>query len=297
VLPDAGIEDLVYFVVRRTINGQTKRFIERLAHRDSCVGGALNVQADCCFSYSGTAVSTVQVPWLPNTDVIVWADGADLGAATTDASGNCVLPDGATHANIVVGLGGTVVTGSTSAILSNNTAPDHRFDNLSNTLTVPDLYEGCPAEVFADIGGTGRPKHIGTVTVDNGRVALPDGRTASTITACLGYVAPFMSAKLAYAAQLGTALTQKKKIDHVGLVLQDVHAQGLKSGQSFAVLDDMPAVEAGAETAVDVVWLEYDEQMIEVSGEWDTDARLCLLAQAPRPCTVAGVVVDMSTNG
>src|SRR5262245_59099423 len=34
VLPSNGIEDLVYFVVRRTVNGQTRRFIERLAPRD-----------------------------------------------------------------------------------------------------------------------------------------------------------------------------------------------------------------------------------------------------------------------
>jgi hypothetical protein len=36
--------------------------------------------------------------------------------------------------------------------------------------------------------------------------------------------------------------------------------------------------------------------MMEVPGEWNTDARLCLLAQAPAPCTVGGVVTGMTTN-
>ena len=36
--------------------------------------------------------------------------------------------------------------------------------------------------------------------------------------------------------------------------------------------------------------------MMEVPGEWNTDARLCLLAQAPAPCTIGGVVMGMTTN-
>lgn len=296
VMPDAGIEDLIYFVVRRTIGGVTRRFIERMAHRDSCVGGLLNVQADCCFSYYGDPISTLQVPWLPSSKVVVWADGLDLGVVTTDASGNCPMPDGKAHQYIVVGLGGDVITGSTAAKLPNGDAPDQVFSGLSNTLTVPASYEGCPCEVFADIGGTGRPVHIGALTVSGGKIALPNGRTATTITACLGYVAPFMSAKLAYAAQMGSALTQKKKIDHVGLIMFDTHNRGLQLGQRFDQLDDLPLVEADASTGASTVWPEYDEPMAEAPGEWNTDARLCLLAQAPRPATIGGVVVGMETH-
>jgi hypothetical protein len=36
--------------------------------------------------------------------------------------------------------------------------------------------------------------------------------------------------------------------------------------------------------------------MIEVPGSWQTDARLCLLAQAPNPCTVGGVVIGLTTH-
>jgi hypothetical protein len=92
-----------------------------------------------------------------------------------------------------------------------------------------------------------------------------------------------MSAKLAYAAQLGSALTQKKRIDHLGLVLYDANYQGLAFGQRFDVLDNMALYEAGQATTAGTTWSEYDEPMIEVSGSWNTDARLCLLAQAPNP--------------
>jgi hypothetical protein len=282
VLPQDGIEDLVYVVVRRVVNGVTRRFIERLAPRDNCTGGAINQQLDCHVVRQGAPVSSIALPQLPNTQVAVWADGQAIGSGVTNSAGVLTLPDGQAHSSIVAGLAGAVIV--------NTAAP------ATGTLTVGAQYNGYPAEVFADIGGTGEPVHVGAVTVANGAVTLPNGQTALTIIACLGYVAPFMSAKLAYAAQLGTALTQRKRIDHVGLVLYDAGSQGLQFGQRFDALDNLPLFEAGAATPAATTWSEYDEPMIETPGSWQTDARLCLLAQAPIPCTVGGVVIGVTTK-
>ncbi len=282
VLPSSGLEDLVYVVVRRTINGVARRFIERLALRDNCVGGAINQQLDCHVVYQGAPVSNITLAHLPNTQVAVWADGRAIGAGVTNSSGMLTLPDGQAHSNIVAGLGGAMIANTASSATA--------------TLTVGAQYNGYPAEVFADIGGTGEPVHVGAITVASGAVTLPNGQTALTIIACLGYVAPFMSAKLAYAAQLGSSLTQRKRIDHVGLVLYDANCQGIQFGQRFDALDGLPLVEAGAATPPGTIWSEYDEPMIEAPGSWQTDARLCLLAQAPNPCTVGGVVIGLATN-
>jgi hypothetical protein len=282
VLPSSGIEELVYFVVRRTINGQTRRFIERMAPRDACVGGAVNQQLDCHIIYQGAPAATVTLAHLPNTQVAVWADGQAIGSGVTNSSGVLTLPDGQAHASIVAGLAGAVIA-TTAA-------------SAAATLAVGAQYNGCPAEVFADIGSTGDPVHVGSIVVQNGTITLPNGQQALTIIACLGYVAPFMSAKLAYAAQLGTALTQRKRVDHIGLVLYDAGSQGLQFGQRFDALDSLPLYEAGAATPPATTWSEYDEPMIEAPGSWQTDARLCLLAQAPNPCTVGGVVIGLATN-
>jgi hypothetical protein len=299
VLPSGGVEDLVYFVVRRTVNGVTRRFIERLALRDNCVGGAINQQLDAHVVYQGAPVTSITLAHLPSTTVSIWADGQFRGTATTNNLGVCTLPVGGasepappngqssavgsgTFSNIVAGLAGGVVS---------NTAT-----TATGTLTVGAQYNGYPAELFADIGSIGEPVHIGTAVVTNGAVTLPNGQAALTIIACLGYVAPFMSAKLAYAAQLGSALTQRKRIDHLGLVLYDANCQGIQFGQRFDVLDNLPLFEAGARTPAATTWSEYDEPMIEVPGSWQTDARLCLLAQAPNPCTVGGVVIGLATN-
>jgi hypothetical protein len=76
VLPQAGLEDLVYLVVRRAVNGVTRRFIERLASRANCIGGAINQQLDAHVVYQGSSVWSISIPHLPNTLISVWADGA-----------------------------------------------------------------------------------------------------------------------------------------------------------------------------------------------------------------------------
>lgn len=297
VLPAAGIEDLSYFVVKRTVNGQTRRFIEKMAPRDNCVGGSINQQLDSHVVYSGAPVTSISLPHLPNTLVTVWADGQSIGTGTTNGAGLLSpLPDNQAHSNIVAGLGGVVIRGSTGRQTPAGAVPDQVFAQPSNTLTVGSQYEGYPCEVFADIGGTGRPKHIGALVVTGGQVSLPNSQVATSIVACLGFVAPFMSAKLAYAAQLGTALTQKKQIPYLGLVLYDTAHQALQYGDRFDNLEPMPAMIAGAVVPAGTVWTEFDEPMVSLPREWDTDSRLCLLAQAPNPCTVGAVVVQVQTN-
>jgi hypothetical protein len=55
--------------------------------------------------------------------------------------------------------------------------------SATGTLIVGTQYNGYPSEVFADIGSTGEPVHIGSLTVQNGMVTLPNGQTAPTIIA------------------------------------------------------------------------------------------------------------------
>ncbi|MES2671622.1 MAG: hypothetical protein V4673_14560 [Pseudomonadota bacterium] len=273
-----GIETAQYFVVKRVVNGVTRRFIEKLAPRDNCIGGDLCQLADSHVVYQGAPATTITLAHLPNTDVIIWADGKDRGMVTTDGSGVATMPGGAEYSTIVAGLGGEVVTHD-----GNGTK--------TNTITVDAKYEGLTAEVFTD------RRRIGTLTVSGGQLTLPNGREEGIIIACFGYVAPFYSSKLAYAAQGGTALTKKKKIDALGLVLFDTHQNGIRMGQSFFHLDPLPAKIQEETVDPDHVWDEFDEPMMSVPGTWDTDARLCLLAQAPRPAKVGAVVVGIETNG
>lgn len=113
------------------------------------------------------------------------------------------------------------------------------------------------------------------------------------------YTARWKSCKLAYAAQMGTAINVRGKVHKIGLVLADAHALGLKYGQSFDadMLDDMPLVEDEEIIDENRVWTDYDAQFIEFDGDWTTDNRICLQAQSPRPCTVLAVGLDITKSG
>jgi hypothetical protein len=138
----------------------------------------------------------------------------------------------------------------------------------------------------------GNPK---TYTVAGGQITLD---TAVTAIACVGlpYDAEFKSARLAVASQMQMPLTQRKKLGTLALVLADTHTKGIKYGQSFEAMDDLPRIEAGVEVAADHVWEAYDYDAFTVPGEWGTDARLCLKASAPRPCTVLAAVLGVTGN-
>jgi hypothetical protein len=165
------------------------------------------------------------------------------------------------------------------------------------------VYQGAPTVTIGGLahleGRTvivwGDGQDLGSYHVSGGAITLP----AAVSAACVGlpYSARFKSAKLAYAAQGGTALNQIKRVVKVGLILADVHAQGLQYGQGYDVMDDLPLTEGGGDVDEAIVRQAYDEPMIEVPGDWDTDARLCLTAAAPRPVTVMACSITVETNG
>ena len=212
VLPGTE-EDKVYYLVNRTINGATVRYLERWAMESECQGGTLNKQADSYVSYTGASTTTVTAEHLANEEVVVWGDGESLGTFTLNGSGTATLASAVT--NYIVGL---------------------------------------------------------------------------------SYTARFKSTKLAYAAQAGTPLNQKKRVDHIGLILANTHYQGLRYGSDFDYMDELPLVEDGVATPADTVWESYDRDSVEFNGIYDTDSRLCLESIAPKPCTLLAVTITMQTH-
>lgn len=101
VLPGT-LEDSVYYVVKRTINGSTVRYIEKFARIDQCQGGTLSRCADSHVVYEGSAATAITgLSHLEGETVVVWADGVDVGTHTV-ASGQITLDTAAT--SVCVGL-------------------------------------------------------------------------------------------------------------------------------------------------------------------------------------------------
>jgi len=136
-------DDRVYYVVRRTINGSTVRYLEKWAQETECRGSVLNKQADSFVSYTGAATTTITgLSHLEGESVVVWADGADVGTVDTArpwtqtytvSGGQITLA--AAASNVVVGLPYTAQFKSTKLGLATKTVgsplnQDKRINHL-----------------------------------------------------------------------------------------------------------------------------------------------------------------------
>lgn len=137
-------------------------------------------------------------------------------------------------------------------------------------------------------------------TVDTGgdiTLSLTDGMHHAV--AGLPYSAAWKGTKLAYAAQLGTALTQKKRVPQLGLVLYKTHNNGLYMGSDtgIAAMQPLPrTLDEGAAVDADKIYRTLDEVAFAVPGRWNSDSRVALRAKAPRPATVLAAVPTVETN-
>lgn len=223
VLPaiTGNIDDQVYYVVNRTINGATVRYIEKWAQELDCRGDKkLCNLADSYVSYTGAPATVITgLGTMEGHQVVVWADGADVG---TD--------DSATP-------------------------------------------------------------WVQRYTVTAGQITL--AKAASNVVVGLPYTAQFKSTKLGEATQdVPSPLNAQKKINHLGLIMADVHSKGVRYGADFDHLDDLPSTVNGVDIG-QVILASYDENSSEFPGTWDTDSRLCLQSQAPRPCTMLAATIDL----
>jgi hypothetical protein len=222
VLPGLD-EDKVYYLVRRTIDGDTKRFLESWAKESECRGGAQSWIADSAVAYTGSAADTITgLDHLEGEAVVVWADGADM---------------------------------------------------------TPDDEEGVQ-QLF---------------TVSGGAITLPEAKT--NVVVGLPYQADWQSTKLAFTAQFGTPLAQMKRVNQIAFILANVHNNGLFFGRDFDHLDALPRLsETGAAVDADRIFEAFDRAAVSFPGSFNTDARICLRAKAPRPVTVMAAVPTIQTN-
>lgn len=212
ILPGSD-EDQVYYHVKRTIDGNTVRYLEKWAKESQCEGGTVTRLADSFKVYSSNGSATLTgLSHVEGETVAVWGDG----------------------------------------------------------------------------------KYLGTYTVSSGQITVSE----SVDDACVGlvYTATWKSTKLAYAAGSATALTQKKRLNQLGIIANNMHDDALEYGPDFTTMRSLPRKYKGATVSDDTIRSAYDDLMVAFPGTWDTDARLCLRATAPKPVEVLAAIVGMATH-
>ncbi|TIP06653.1 MAG: hypothetical protein E5X72_00110 [Mesorhizobium sp.] len=142
----------------------------------------------------------------------------------------------------------------------------------------------------------GGGKYLGAYMVAAGAITLSAAVTATDVMVGLPYTALYKSTKLAYAAAAGTALSQIKRVNYVGLIMGRVHNDGIEVGRDFNNMDKLPRLYQGRPVAADEIFTEYEEPATSFPGEWKPDSRLCIRATAPKPCVLNAAVVTVETN-
>lgn len=123
------------------------------------------------------------------------------------------------------------------------------------------------------------------------------GATYNRVVFGLRYKAKFKSAKLAYAAQLGTALGQTKIIRQAGLILSKSCLDGIRIGKDEANTGPMPPHVNGAQRTKNQFFEHYDHDLFPIHSDWKPDARIYFETNsAEGPVTVQALVMDVETK-
>jgi hypothetical protein len=175
--------------------------------------------------------------------------------------------------------------------VDNYVADSHVIRDVAATAIIPNLahLEGKTVVVWA----AGNPVQqangdAATFVVAGGQIVLPAAVTGRVIVG-LYYEGKWKSTKLAYAAQMGTAMSQKKTVLQVAPILFATHNRGIFFGQTFDKMDPMPRVIRGIDRGLNYTLPDYDYDAFSLPGSWDNDSRLCMKMKAPFPATILGV--------
>ncbi len=277
-------ESILYLAVKRTVGGQTVRYVERMASRYfQDVYSAWCV--DCGANYNGWNADTTRslsiagATWNAGDPVTMTAAG--FTPFTSGSVGTkYILKNGQDQVTVTV----SAYTDSTHVSATLDTAPHTSLQAVAlsdwalATLTLGDLWhlEGRTLTVLAD--GSVQP----TATVSNGAITLvrPFGR----VVAGLPYVCDLETLNIE--AGQPTLQSRLKVINEVTLRVKDT--RGLSAGPTFSRLVDIKERE-GENFGYPTMMVTGDEKVL-VDPKWSTQGRVAIRQSNPLPATVVAII-------
>lgn len=207
-----SVEDRIYYVVRRTVNGQAVRYLERWALESQCEPGDVVRLADCHKTYAANnSAMLTGLAHLNGRSVVVWADGSYRGSFTVSGG---QINVGATVQNAAVGLPYTATYKSAKLVYAGQFGPSlmqrkifKRLGILARNLHSQSLrYGEATGPLYAMPGvEDGKPVTPGAVWVEYDKDALPvDGVWSTDSRIRLTAQAPLPATVLALAVPVET---------------------------------------------------------------------------------------------
>jgi hypothetical protein len=277
VVPEDSI-DAEYFIVKRTINGTTKRYIECFADREFSDIEVDAIFLDSFLSYDGrnTSVDTITLStgagWTVDDTITCTMSGAGQFVAA-DVGNDFILyvdetVDGVTTTHevairVVTYTSATVVSGTPSKTVPTQLrgVATATWTRAVDNVTLVDHLEGEEVAVFGDGNVVANPNNAeyDVITVTAGNVALD--RPYGIIHVGLPYVADFQTLDLDVAGQ--QIRDRHKNVTHIALLVEET--RGIWAGPRFP--EDIPEDERQDATDLTEGLTEFQPDPIPDYGE------------------------------
>lgn len=299
--PDGARDDL-WMIVRRTINGVTRRYVEFLERDFISIEGMTLLDAffvDSGLTFNGfvpgatAAISTFNPTptWQPGETGVLFVTG--IAFAPGDVGDCLVLVSDTTGEKAQVRI--DVITSPTTAdvtyitpiplslqaVVSNNVS--FARDGIAGL----DHLEGQTLQVLAD--GASHPD----VVVSGGAVALH--RWAVVAQIGLGFEAALRTMRIEAGAQLGTAQGKVKRIHK--LVVRLLDTLGGLCGPNAENLDEIMYRSSADPMDNPPPLVTGDSDLIDFPGDYEMEGRILVTQPQPLPMTIVALMPELVTQG
>tara|TARA_R100001460_G_scaffold49109_2_gene87356 strand:- start:10164 stop:12629 length:2466 start_codon:yes stop_codon:yes gene_type:complete len=291
-----GADDAVYCVIKRTINGATKRYIERMGTR------IYATQRDSFFvdsgsTYDGTNTDTNQTVTISNGtnytrgETVTVTANYNLFKAPPDISDKddaIILIDGTkTYRCVIISTTNqTVATVKLQVDLPANfrNTPITTYEVARNTISGLDYLEGKTVSILAD--GAVHPQRV----VNSGTIVLE--RAASVAHVGLQYNSDLQSLPLALQIE-AFGQGRVKNLNHVWLRV--LESSGIFAGPSADKL--VEAKQRTTEPYGTPPRLKTEDIKIMLTPTWQDNGQLFVRQTDPLPLTVVGLTLEVAIGG
>lgn len=295
--PDGDVED-VWLVVKRTVDGATRRYIEYFAQaieEGDDVQGA--VYLDSSLEFDGAVAATLTpgagatvagtegVTFTAGSSVFVAGDvGREIRVRYYDEDDEIWRTS---RAEITGYSSGTVVTATIVAAFTSLTAIASGGWRMTST-TIGGLWhlEGQTVSALAD------GQEVPDLTVTDGEITLPDAAARAQVG--LPYTSTLATQRLEAGAADGTAQGKTKRIHK--FVLRLYATLGGKVGSNEDTLD-LIQYRRGSDLMDEVPPLVTgDTEALAFDGGYETDGRVWIVCDQPLPFTLVAVYPQVVTQ-
>lgn len=305
-----GLEDVLYLVVRRTINGVTKRYVERMATRT--VTERTDQRAlffvDCGLTYDGrntdpahTMTLSGSVDWLAASSLTLTAAGGATPFATIGVGDAIFLYDAAgaelLRVEITNVTSPTVATGFPSADvpLALRAIATAAWAQAADTLSGLAHLEGKAVAVFGDgvvVASPNNDQYGAPLVVTGGTITLEDPVAVAHVG--LPYLCDLGT--LDIDTPQGSSLKDKRLLINTATLLLErslaafVGAEFPAEGAAdpLALLDELKLRDATDEYGA--IALRTGEADVTIAREWDSNGRLAVRVVDPVPVTILAII-------